>query len=228
MTARLWPSFPLLLLLAALPGTAQRSLEQVRQQESGREWRECAPEALRRLQLSPGQSAADVGAGYGYYSEQIARLVGPTGHVYAVDLDSDSLRVLRDRAASLPPGVLSVIEGRADDPRLPAGSLDAILIVRAYHDMAEPRPMLQRMFQALRPGGRLVMLDHRPRGENGNATRSSQVSRHEIAIGLAAAELRQAGFEILEQRNSVCEGQPDADQRGARLWLLVAARPGAS
>ncbi len=167
---------------------------------------------------------ADIGAGFGFYSEQLSPIVGPTGRVFAVEVDRQSLRALRERLDKPEFGNVVVVEGGPDNPGLAAGSLDAIFVVRAYHDMTEPRAMLAHMREALRPGGRLVMLDHRNRSSQAGDPRDQQVARHEIAPAVAAAELREAGFEILEILDSVCQGQPDAGSRGENLWLMVTRR----
>ncbi len=217
---------PLAYLLTFSPLAAQcPSLAHVRERESTRAYRECSAESIRRLGVSSGGFVADVGAGYGFYAERLSAIVGPTGRVFAVEVDRQSLRALRQRLGGPEFRNVAVLEGRPDNPGLAAGSLDAILIVRAYHDMTEPRSMLARMREALRPGGRLVMLDHRNRSSQPDDARDRQVARHEIAPAIAAAELREAGFEIVEKLDSVCEGQPDAGSRGENLWMLVARRP---
>lgn len=225
MTRSRFGLFVLAVFFAAAPVAAQPSLSQVRERERTRAYRECSDESIRRLALVRGDAAADIGAGYGFYSEQLSRIVGPSGRVYAVEVDDASLRALRQRVSEGGLKNVEVIEGRADDPLLAPASLNAIIVVRAYHDMREPKAMLQKMYAALRPGGRLVMLDHRSDESTPSDSRERQVAEHELAIDLVAGELKAAGFEVVEKRNSVCDGQPDASSRGERLWLMVARRP---
>lgn len=217
--------FVLAVLCAAPQAAAQRSISQVREYERTRAYRECSEESIRRLALSRGSSVADIGAGYGFYSEQLSSIVGPSGRVFAVEVDSGALRMLRDRVRAAALKNVEVIEGHPDDPLLEPDSLDGIIVVRAYHDMREPEAMLAKMRAALRPGGRLVMLDHRNGSSAAGDSRARQVSHHELAIDLVARELAAAGFEVVEKLNSVCEGQPDASSRGERLWLMVARKP---
>ena len=117
--------------------------------------------AMRLIRVQRGQTVADLGAGSGYYTRRLARAVGDTGRVYAVDIQQGMLDLLqvalaRDRITNVVP-----VLGGVDDPRLPADSLDLILMVDVYHEFAQPQTMLQRMKTALKPGGRLVLLEYR-------------------------------------------------------------------
>ena len=117
--------------------------------------------AMRLIRVQRGQTVADLGAGSGYYTRRLARAVGDTGKVYAVDIQQGMLDLLqaalaRERIANVVP-----VLGGVDDPRLPADSLDLILMVDVYHEFSQPQTMLQRMKIALKPGGRLVLLEYR-------------------------------------------------------------------
>ena len=114
---------------------------------------------IRALGLRRGHVVADVGAGPGYFSLRLARAVGPSGHVYAVDPEPLMLDVLRDRLTAARSRNVTPVLGRGDDPLLPARRCDVVLIVDTYHHFADGPAFLRRAAQALVPGGRLVNID---------------------------------------------------------------------
>jgi ubiquinone/menaquinone biosynthesis C-methylase UbiE len=114
---------------------------------------------IRALGLERGQTVADLGAGPGYFSMRLARTVGRTGHVYAVDPEPVILDVLRDRLrVARVPNVTPVL-GRADDPLLPDACCDFALLVNAYHHLGDGPRFLRRVARLLKPKGRLVNID---------------------------------------------------------------------
>jgi SAM-dependent methyltransferase len=117
--------------------------------------------AVRLLRLKPGMKIADIGAGSGYYSELLSRAVGPTGRIYAVDIQPGMIRLIEERARRQSLTHVSPILGSVADPKLPAGSIDLALLVDVYHEFANPQVMLRRIRSALRPDGRLVLLEFR-------------------------------------------------------------------
>jgi SAM-dependent methyltransferase len=118
---------------------------------------------VRALGLRVGQVVADVGAGPGFFSSRLARAVGPTGHVYAVDPEPAVLDVLRERLARSRIRNVTPVLGRADDPLLPAGHCDLVLIVNAYHHVRGGLAFLRRLTRALARGGRIVNIDFQKR-----------------------------------------------------------------
>jgi ubiquinone/menaquinone biosynthesis C-methylase UbiE len=121
-----------------------------------------APErALDVLKLAPGSIVADVGAGSGYMTVKMAQRVGPTGRVYANDIQPEMLALLRQRVSRERIGNVQTVLGTLDDPKLPAAAIDLILMVDVYHEFSEPQKMLRRMHEALKPAGRLVLLEYR-------------------------------------------------------------------
>lgn len=113
--------------------------------------------AVEALDLKPGMVVADVGAGSGYYTERLARKVGPSGKVYATDIQPEMLELLKKRKLANVETVLAT----ADDPKLPSGALDLILLVDVYHELAQPQAMLRKLRVALKPTGRLVLFEFR-------------------------------------------------------------------
>ena len=117
--------------------------------------------AMRLIRVQRGSTVADIGAGSGYFTTRLARAVGSGGKVYAVDIQQGMLDLLqktlaRDRLTNVIP-----VLGAVDNPRLPAEALDLVLMVVVYHEFSAPQTMLQHMKRALKPGGRLVLLEYR-------------------------------------------------------------------
>jgi FkbM family methyltransferase len=125
-----------------------------------REAEEAPSRAIAGLDLAPDSVVADIGAGSGYYSFRLARLV-PEGKVVAVDIQPEMVDFLRKRKTEL--GIDNVVAhlGTIDDTQLAPGSIDMALLVDAYHEFSHPREMMVSLYKALRPGGRIVLLEYR-------------------------------------------------------------------
>jgi precorrin-6B methylase 2 len=121
------------------------------------------PQLIELLELKPGMTVADVGAGFGAWTMEFARALGPTGKVFASDLGAAQLTALRDAAQSEKLTNVTVIEGAVASTNLPANCCDAILIRDAYHHFTQPVEMIQSLAAALKPGGRLAIVDFPPR-----------------------------------------------------------------
>ncbi len=156
-----------------------------------RESEESPSKAIRALDIKPGMTVCDLGAGSGYYTVRMSRLVGPSGKVYAVDIQPKMLDLLARRLKS--EGINNVVPvlSSEDDPKLPPKSQDLILLVDVYHEFARPQIMLQRMREALKDDGRLVLLEFRKED-------SSVPIRleHKMSIAEVKAELEPEGFRI--------------------------------
>jgi ubiquinone/menaquinone biosynthesis C-methylase UbiE len=117
--------------------------------------------AIAELNLKPGMFVGDVGAGTGFYSLRLAKVVGPEGVVYANDIQPGMLDRLNANASAQHIGNVVTILGTESDPKLPAGKLDLVILVDVYHEFSRPQRMLDRIRDSLKPNGRLVLLEYR-------------------------------------------------------------------
>jgi ubiquinone/menaquinone biosynthesis C-methylase UbiE len=179
-------------LLFFLPkvGSAQEN-------EAEREKVERVADVLAALGVRDGAIIADVGSSDGFYALRIARAVAPTGRSIAVDIDEKALARLRERAERDAITNIETIVGGADDPKLPEGQVDAVLIRNAYHEMPQHRSVLAGVRRGLKAGGTLIVIEA-IHDKNRALSRELQVKEHEISADIAETELREAGFEVLE------------------------------
>jgi SAM-dependent methyltransferase len=126
-----------------------------------RETEEKPEAALDSLGIKSGMVVADIGAGSGYMSLRMAARVGQTGKVYAEDVQPEMLRLLRQNQAKARFTNIETVLGTETDPKLPAGMMDLILLVDVYHELSQPQKMLANIRAALKPDGRLVLLEYR-------------------------------------------------------------------
>lgn len=126
-----------------------------------REEEERPSKLVEALDLKPGQAVADVGAGSGYFSWRMAQKVGPTGRVYATDIQPEMLVLLEKQMASR--GITNVVPilGSTTNSGLPAKSIDLAIMVDVYHEFDHPYEMMESLVGALKPGGRLVFVEYR-------------------------------------------------------------------
>ena len=173
-------------------------------------------DVLDAMGARPGGRVADVGAGAGYFTFKMAARVGPAGRVYAVDIQNSELEKIRQRQARENLTQIEVVLGRTDDPRLPEG-LDAILVFNAYHEFREYDAMLARMFHALNPGGRLVVID---RTADDERDRDAYFAVHAITPAAVQAEAERHGF-------TLCGRPAPLDDPSERrdMFVLVFERP---
>lgn len=154
-----------------------------------REAEERVSVAVRALEVAPGEVVADVGAGTGYYTIRLADRVGPKGRVFATDIQPEMLDMLRARVQRAGLTNVELVRGLPDDPKLPANAFDMILMVDVYHELSQPQVMLQRLKAALKPTGRLVLLEFRKE--------DPQVPirlEHKMTVAEARAELEAEGY----------------------------------
>ena len=189
-------------------------------QEATRETQQRVPDIFKAMGVAPGAVVADIGAGQGFFTVRLAKAVGDSGRVYAVDISQQALRSLRSRVEQEALRNVQVVEGAADDPKLPENTLDAALIVNAYHEMTEHQAMLSQLRKALKPSGRLIIVEPiSPSRRDG--TRESQASRHEIAPEFVLRDARDAGFNVVTLED------PFSNHHGHGGEYLLALSPAA-
>ncbi len=126
-----------------------------------REKEEQPAKLLPLLKLKPGDAVADIGAGSGFYTFKLSKLVGEKGKVYATDIQKEMLAIIAERAKERKVENIIRVLGTEEDPKLPADTLDLILLVDVYHEFSFPYEMTAGMVKALKKGGRLVFVEYR-------------------------------------------------------------------
>jgi SAM-dependent methyltransferase len=141
-----------------------------------------ADQLIAGLDLKPGMSVADLGAGSGYHTVRLARALGPDGRVFAQDVMPKYLADLQKRVRKEGLQNITLVRGEPHDPRLPAGSVDVAILVHMYHEIAQPFAFLYNLVPALKPGARVGIVDlDRPIGEHG--TRPNLLRCELAAVG---------------------------------------------
>ena len=189
-------------------------------QDAGREERrdqwQKVDEIFSAMGVKPGAVVADVGAGGGYFTTRLAKAVGEQGRVYAIDIKNDVIRRLTERLANESIKNVEVVQGEEDDPKVPAATLDAALIVNAYHEMDRHQALLAKLKLALKPSGRLVIVEpisesRRTRG------RDEQTRSHEIGIDHVRKDAAEAGFTEVQAKDPFTKRQNGHGDE----WILV-------
>jgi predicted methyltransferase len=164
-------------------------------ERTGREELEKPEVVLAAMDLRPGQVVAEIGAGTGFFSRRIAKVVGPTGKVLANDIQPEMLELLKKYAER--DGITNIVPvlGSETDPKLPPGGVDRILLVDVYHEFQKPHEMLEKMKEALAPGGTVILVEYR-----GEGTTASHISEaHRMTSEQVLGEWQPAGFLLLNQ-----------------------------
>jgi len=156
-----------------------------------REDEEAPSKALDALELKPGMVVADIGAGSGYYSSRIAKRVGPTGRVYATDIQPGMIELLDRRIKAEGLTNVTTVLGGMDDPKLPPKSIDLAIMVDVYHELQQPQVFLQRLKDTFKPGGRLVLFEFRKEDP-----KVPILEVHKMSVEEVRQELEAEGFVI--------------------------------
>jgi ubiquinone/menaquinone biosynthesis C-methylase UbiE len=159
-----------------------------------REREEAALEMRANLGLKPGMVVCDMGSGNGYHSLPIAKAVGASGKVFAVDLQPEMIEMLRERCQKAGVTNIEAIVGQQKDACLPAASCDLILLVDVYHEFAKPAEMLRSMRQALKPGGLVALVEFRAEDPEVPIRPEHKMSRAQIL-----RELEANGFALSQE-----------------------------
>lgn len=177
-----------------------------------------AARLVKALKLNAGQTVADIGAGSGELSVALAREVGPSGRVYATELNAGLLPVIRRAADAAGLTNVSVVEGHATRTNLPESCCDALVVRFVYHHFSDPRQMNASLRQALKPGGLLAVIDFAAdSAESADPAGRASGNRHGVAPATVVRELRDAGLELV--------GVEEAIRRSG--FMVVVRRPAA-
>ncbi len=122
---------------------------------------EAPAKLIESLQLKPSMTVADIGAGSGYFTRRIARKIQPDGLVYAVEIQSEMLEILEANMKRHQLKNFRSVLGTERDPKLPASSVDLVLMVDVYHEFSFPHEMMTKIHQALKPDGKVVFVEYR-------------------------------------------------------------------
>jgi ubiquinone/menaquinone biosynthesis C-methylase UbiE len=156
-----------------------------------RETEEQPDAALDAIGIASGSTVADIGAGAGYMTWRMAERVGPSGKVYANDIQPKMLDLLRRNMTERKLTNVAPVLGAVDDPKLPRASIDLVLLVDVYHEFSEPQRMLQHIRESLRTDGRLVLVEYR--GEDPAVPIRPE---HKMTVQQVKAELEPEGFRL--------------------------------
>ena len=180
---------------------------------------ELASDAARlvtALKLDAGQTIADIGAGRGQLTVALARKVGPSGRVYATELDPDRLRDIREAASAAGLQNVSVIEARATATNLSERCCDALVLRRVYHHFDDPSLMNASLRQSLKPGGLLAVIDFDPdSAESPDPANRDTGDQHGVTSATVVRELSQAGLELVAVQEAARPGR----------YMVVMRRP---
>ena len=162
---------------------------------TGRDQRLHIQKVMDVLAITPGKSVADIGAGSGWFSVRAAKRIGDAGEVYAVDINSNAVEYIDDRAKKEHLTNVKTVFSKPDDPRLPANSVDAVLMLKTYHEVSEPVALLRNLRPALRSGARVGIID-----------RDGSGTDHGVHKQTVLREADQAGYRLIEEHDDLVKG----------------------
>lgn len=168
-----------------------------------------------------GDHVADIGCHQGYMSIRLADFIGETGKVYSVDVREDRLNKLKDIASKSGIGNIQTILGDYDDPKLKENTLDVVLIIDAYHEMKDYMEILQHAKKALKPNGRILVLE-KLKSEMIGKSRQEQSKAHTLAPKFVEIELKEAGFEVITIEKDLGNWEENPDKK---IWVMVGILP---
>jgi predicted methyltransferase len=167
-------------------------------ESAGRDERLQINRVMDILGIAPGKSVADVGAGSGWFTVRAAKRVGASGFVYAVDINPEAIHYIDERAKKEQLQNVKTILSHPDAAGLPADSVDAVLLLKTYHEVAQPIVLLRNLRPALRPGAKVGIIDRNGNGEN-----------HGVGREVVIREAKEAGYTLQDQYDFVKKDQMD-------------------
>jgi ubiquinone/menaquinone biosynthesis C-methylase UbiE len=178
------------------------------------------PELAKLFELKPGMTVADVGAGFGAWTMRFAKVVGPSGRVYATDIGTAQLAALREGVKREGLANVTVLEGSADTTNLPPSCCDAILIRDAYHHLTQPSAIIKSLAASLKPGGRLAVIDFPPRT---NSEVPSGVPADRLGHGVPPEVVQREVGAVLTHVRTISKWAPGSEP--ANLYLVLFRKP---
>jgi len=211
-----------ILILISLSVSGQDSWKNIYRESAWAErdtWQR-ADDIIKLLKIKPGSHVADIGCHEGYMTIKLSREVNGKGMVYAVDVEQGKLDLLKKHLAERKIENVNLIKGDYDDPKLPANSLDAVIILDTYHEMDDHDKILQHVMASLKYGGRLILCEPIAEARK-KLTRAEQEKKHELGMNFALEDLKKAGFDIIVQKDPFI----DRDKvKGDMMWIIVAQK----
>lgn len=179
------------------------------------------PELVKQLDLKPGMAVADIGAGFGAWTVAFGKYLGPQGRVYATEMAEHQLTFLREHSAKEGLTNVTVLVAGERSTGLPDACCDAILVRDAYHHFTQPVEVVRSMAAALKPGGRLAIIDFRPR-PNSSVPEGVPANRdgHGVPMEIVINEVTANGFTLVSQHP-----QWSSTSQPANLFLLLFKKP---
>jgi predicted methyltransferase len=204
-------------LACLVPAISVLAQERAAQERRREQWQN-VDVIFAEMGVRPGASVADIGAGDGFFTSRLARSVGANGRVFAVDIDDAAIARLLKRLEEDGIENVTIVKGASDDPKLPDATLDAALIVNAYHEMDQHQLILGALRRALKPDGRLVIVEPVTSSRRGRP-RADEAKNHEIDPEYVLQDARAAGFSVLALKDPFTRRDGDIE------WLMT-LRPG--
>jgi ubiquinone/menaquinone biosynthesis C-methylase UbiE len=158
----------------------------------GRDERLQINRVMDMLGIGPGKNVADIGAGSGWFTVRAARRVTDSGTVYAVDINAEAIQYIAQRAKKEQFQNIKTILSKPDDSELPADSIDAVLLLKTYHEVAHPVVLLRNLRSSLKPGAKIGIIDRNGNGAN-----------HGVSKDAVVREAAQAGYELRDSQDFV-------------------------
>jgi cyclopropane fatty-acyl-phospholipid synthase-like methyltransferase len=158
----------------------------------GRDERLHINQVMDLLAIAPGKNVADIGAGSGWFTVRAARRVTGSGTVYAVDINREAIEYIDQRINKEQLRNVKTVLSKPDDPELPANSVNAVLLLKTYHEVANPVALLRNLRASLRPGARIGVIDRTGNGAD-----------HGVQKDVVIREAGQAGFRLLEEHDEL-------------------------
>ncbi|MGA2356074.1 MAG: class I SAM-dependent methyltransferase [Terriglobales bacterium] len=158
----------------------------------GRDRRLHINRVMDMLGIKPGKNVADIGAGSGWFTALAARRVTASGTVYAVDINPEAIQYIDERAKKEHLQNIKTILSPPDDPQIPANCIDAVLLLKTYHEIAHPVALLKNLRSSLKPGAKIGIIDRNGNGEN-----------HGVSKDVVVREAAEAGYELRDTQDFV-------------------------